>query len=88
MSPATLSHEVGHRQRPVLADFAHTVPEQRPLDALASHRLADYRQLQALQVMRRIHPLMKDANNRDAVVGDAEINHMPLDIAAAIARRI
>jgi hypothetical protein len=48
--------------------------------------LADYRQLQALQVMRRIHPLMKDANNRDAVVGSAEINHMPLDIAAAIAR--
>jgi hypothetical protein len=35
--------------------------------------------------MRRVHPLMKDANNRDAVVGDAEINHMPLDIAAAIA---
>ncbi len=30
--------------------------------------------------------LMKDANNRDAVVGDAEINHMPFDIAAAIAR--
>ena len=36
-------------------------------------------------MMRRVHPLMK-ANNRDAVVGDAEINHMPLDIAAAIAR--
>jgi hypothetical protein len=35
--------------------------------------------------MRRIHPLMKDANDRNAVVGDAEINHMPLDIAAAIA---
>jgi hypothetical protein len=32
--------------------------------------------------MRRIHPLMKDANDRNAVVGDAEINHMPLDIAA------
>ena len=29
---------------------------------------------------------MKDANNRDAVVGEAEINHMPFDIAAAIAR--
>jgi hypothetical protein len=25
---------------------------------------------------------MKDANDRNAVVGDAEINHMPLDIAA------
>jgi hypothetical protein len=37
-------------------------------------------------MMRRVHPLMKDANNRDAVVDDAEINHMPLDIAAAIAR--
>jgi len=36
--------------------------------------------------MRRIHPFMKDANNRDAVVGEAEINHMPFDIAAAIAR--
>jgi len=35
-------------------------------------------------MMRPVHPLMKDANNRDAVVGDAEINHMPLDIAAAI----
>ncbi len=35
--------------------------------------------------MWRVHPLMKDANNRDAVVGGAEINHMPLDIAAAIA---
>jgi hypothetical protein len=35
--------------------------------------------------MRRIHPLMKDANDCDAVVGDAEINHMPLDVAAAIA---
>jgi hypothetical protein len=39
-------------------------------------------------MMWRVHPLMKDANNRDAEVGDAEINHMPLDIAAAIARRI
>ena len=37
-------------------------------------------------MMRRVHPLVKDANNRDAVVGDSEINHMPLDIAAAIAR--
>jgi hypothetical protein len=72
-------------QEAELAEFAHTVPEQRPLEALATH-LADYRQLQALQVMRRVHPLMKDANNRDAVVGDAEINHMPLDIAAAIVR--
>jgi hypothetical protein len=35
--------------------------------------------------MRRVHPLMKDANNHDAVVGDAEIDHMPLDIAAAVA---
>ena len=35
--------------------------------------------------MRRIHPLMKNANNRNAVVSDAEINNMPLDIAAAIA---
>jgi hypothetical protein len=34
--------------------------------------------------MRRVHPLMKDANDRDAVVSDAEINHMPLDIAATI----
>jgi hypothetical protein len=33
---------------------------------------ADYRQLQALQVMRRVHSLMKDADNRDAVVSDAE----------------
>jgi len=48
--------------------------------------MADFRQPPALQVMRRIHPLMKDANNRDAVLGDAEINHMPLDVAAAIAR--
>jgi hypothetical protein len=46
--------------------------------------LADCRQLQALQMMRLVHPLMKDANNRDTVVGDAEINHMPLDIAAAV----
>jgi hypothetical protein len=37
-------------------------------------------------MMRRIRPLMQDANNRDAVVGDTEINHMPLDIAPAIAR--
>jgi hypothetical protein len=36
--------------------------------------------------MWRVHALMKDANNRDAVVGEAEINHMPLDIATAIAR--
>jgi hypothetical protein len=35
-------------------------------------------------MMRRVHALMKDANNRDAVVGDAEINHMPLGIAAAL----
>jgi hypothetical protein len=108
----------------LLADFAHTLPEQRPLEPLATHRLlqcsrdavghaffinrqwprlrcqcvsqhsqcravnylADCRQLQALQMMRRVRPLMKDANSRDAVVGDAEINHMPLDIAAAIAR--
>jgi hypothetical protein len=35
-------------------------------------------------MMWRIHSLTKDASNRDAVVGDAEINHMPLDIAAAI----
>jgi hypothetical protein len=37
-------------------------------------------------MIRRVHPLTKDANNRDAVVGDTEINHMPLDIAAPIAR--
>jgi hypothetical protein len=55
----------------------HTVPKKRPREALATH-LADCRQLQALQVMRRIRPLMKDANSRNAVVGDAEINHMPL----------
>jgi hypothetical protein len=69
------------------------LPEQRPLDPLATidrysavNRLVDCRQPQALQMMRRVHPLMNDANNRDAVVGDTEINHMPLDIAAAIAR--
>jgi hypothetical protein len=45
---------------------------------------ADSRQLQALQVMRRVHPLMKDADNRDAAVSDAEINHRSLDIAAVI----
>jgi hypothetical protein len=48
--------------------------------------LADRRQAQALQMMWRVHPLMKDANNRDTVVGDTERNHMPLDITAEIAR--
>ena len=35
--------------------------------------------------MRFIHPLMVDANNRNAVVSDAELNHIPLDIAVALA---
>jgi hypothetical protein len=35
--------------------------------------------------MRRIDPVMKDANNGNAVLGDAEINHVSLDSAAAIA---
>src|SRR6204780_3707753 len=93
LSPAAPVHRasVGYSaaslrgQMSAVGDFVHTVPEQRPLEAPARD-LADCRQLQALQMMRRVHPLVKDANNRDAVVGDSEINHMPLDIAAAIAR--
>ncbi len=37
-----------------------------------------------LQVPRRVHAIMKHANDRDPVVRDTEVNHMPLDIAAAI----
>jgi hypothetical protein len=37
-----------------------------------------------LHVSRGIHPIMKDANDRDTVFRDTEINYMPLDIAAAI----
>jgi len=34
---------------------------------------------------RGIHTMVKDANNDDAEVGDAQINHVPLDAAPAIA---
>jgi hypothetical protein len=40
--------------------------------------------LQALQVLRGVHPLMKDANDRDTVIRDAKVNHVPLDITAAV----
>ena len=39
---------------------------------------------QTLHVSRGIHPLVKHPNDRDSVFGDAKVNHMPLDIAAAV----
>jgi len=46
--------------------------------------LSDRYRLLALQVLRRVHPLMQHANDRDTVIRDAKVNHMPLDIAAAV----
>jgi hypothetical protein len=39
---------------------------------------------QALHVSRSIHPLVKHANDRDPVFRDSKVNHMPLDITAAV----
>jgi hypothetical protein len=33
---------------------------------------------------RGVHPIMKHANDPDTVIRDAKLNHMPLDIAAAV----
>jgi len=35
-------------------------------------------------MVRGIHPLMKHWNDRDTVVRDAKVNHMPLHITAAV----
>jgi hypothetical protein len=35
-------------------------------------------------VVRRIHAPMKDANERDTVIREAKVNHMPLDITAVV----
>jgi hypothetical protein len=37
-----------------------------------------------LHMMRGVHTLMKNANDRDAVRRDAEVNHMPPNVAAAV----
>lgn len=34
---------------------------------------------------RGVHAVVKDANNDDAEVGEAQINHVPLDAASAVA---
>ena len=38
-----------------------------------------------LQMAQSIHAVMQDANDGNAVRGDAKINHVPLNIVAAIA---
>jgi hypothetical protein len=35
-------------------------------------------------MLRSVHPVMKDANDRDTIIRNSKVNHMPLDIAAAI----
>jgi hypothetical protein len=37
-----------------------------------------------LQMSRGVYPIMKHANDRDAVIRNAKVNHMPLDVAATI----
>jgi hypothetical protein len=59
------------------------VPRRRVRTAVFSAILAD-EALPSLQVVGSIHAVMKDADDRDAVVRDAKVNHVPLDIAAPI----
>jgi len=40
--------------------------------------------LLGLQVSRRVHPLMQHANDRDTVIRDAKVDHMPLNITSAV----
>jgi hypothetical protein len=45
----------------------------------------DYRScLVGLTDGKSVHPLMKDTNNRDTVIRDAKVNHVPLNIAASV----
>lgn len=46
--------------------------------------MTDLYGLQTSKVARRVHPVMQYANDSDTVIRDPKINHVPLDVAAAV----
>ncbi len=68
-----------------LADYSYLAWALVLDQTLAAPRMKDTKpEFRPLQMTRGVHPIMKHANDGDAVVRDTKINHMPLDIAAAI----